>query len=52
MHHDSGYGTADGTDQDILTDGSNEQPESSFDLATPEARVSEHWPYGDGEKYA
>ncbi|OQE11244.1 hypothetical protein PENFLA_c075G04643 [Penicillium flavigenum] len=51
MHRDSGYGTADGADPGILADGFNEQPGSNFGLATSEARVNEHWPYGGGEKF-
>lgn len=51
-HHDFGYATSDGADQDILTDCLHEQPGSNFDMATSEAQVNKHWPYGDGEKYA
>jgi hypothetical protein len=51
-HHDLVYATLDGADQDILTDCLSEQPDSNFDLATSEAQVNGHWPYGDGEKNA
>ncbi|KAJ5365206.1 hypothetical protein N7517_008092 [Penicillium concentricum] len=51
MHHDFGYAISDGADQDILTDCIHEQSGSNFDMATSEAQVNKHWPYGDGEKF-
>ncbi|KAJ5288299.1 hypothetical protein N7508_011074 [Penicillium antarcticum] len=51
VHHDSGYTTLDGADQDILADSLSEQPDLNSVLATSEGHVNEHWQYSDGEKF-
>lgn len=44
MHHNSGYATLAGVDQDVFTSCCSEQPDPEIDLATHKAHVNEHWP--------
>ncbi|KAJ5473971.1 hypothetical protein N7475_003537 [Penicillium sp. IBT 31633x] len=50
MHHDSGYVTVNGANQDILADDLIVQPDTNV-LATSETHVNGYRPYGDAEKF-
>lgn len=52
MHHQSGYTTVDGADQDTFTDGLSEQPDPKFALAPSALPKNEQSPNSDREKYA
>lgn len=51
IYHDFEYATLGRVHQDIFTCCCSEQSDPKSDLATPEARVNENWPYSHREKY-